>query len=289
LDTLPDRQTQLTDQTCLHRDLTKVIWFFASLTTLGMIIVGLDIRSWQAMTFELWALACLIGGAGLGFIFAIPKPVQPDAIPKQTSNSFSRGGEADVSFEATHRTPGGQRQLVNTNLVEISDWLTKILVGVGLIQLKSIPPYARGLAELVAGQSGDLSFALALMIYFSTLGFLFGYLSTRLFLAGAFSRAERGDLERERKLAELDPTLEQRVRPFIGPGNIEGGPAKAVDEGPGKAEEAQVRGSVDEAPAPAEEEAHVEGPVDEVPTPAEEAAERETIPRTLAELNKQGV
>jgi hypothetical protein len=70
---------------------------------------------------------------------------------------------------------------VNTNLEQISDWLTKILVGVGLVELGQIA--AKG-AELVAfvapSLDGNKSAALGLLIFFSVAGFLLGYLATRL-------------------------------------------------------------------------------------------------------------
>ncbi len=39
---------------------------------------------------------------------------------------------------------------INSNLVEVSDWLTKIIVGVGLIELKSLPGSARSMAAFIA-------------------------------------------------------------------------------------------------------------------------------------------
>jgi hypothetical protein len=83
---------------------------------------------------------------------------------------------------------------VNTNLEEISDWLTKIIVGVTLVELKSLPPYAEKLANRVTSNlaaGGHSGFGLAMILGFGTLGFLFGYLVTRLYIQGALARAER--------------------------------------------------------------------------------------------------
>src|SRR5882762_1055624 len=63
-------------------------------------------------TSLLWALACFVSGAAVGFLFGIPKILQ-------TANSI--GGSTT--------TATAYNQQVNTNLVEISDWLTKIIVG----------------------------------------------------------------------------------------------------------------------------------------------------------------
>jgi hypothetical protein len=78
---------------------------------------------------------------------------------------------------------------INTNLEQISDWLTKILVGVGLTQLQQLPSALRELAGYISkdfGKSGNDVFSLSMVLYFSTLGFLTGYLLTRLVLQQAF-------------------------------------------------------------------------------------------------------
>jgi hypothetical protein len=85
----------------------------------------------------------------------------------------------------------------NTNLEEISDWLTKIIVGLGLAHLAQMPGYVRRLTAFVSSSSsvpGAEAFtpnvALAVMVAFGGCGFLLGYLMTRLFLQGALGRAE---------------------------------------------------------------------------------------------------
>jgi hypothetical protein len=90
----------------------------------------------------------------------------------------------------------GYQQRVNTNLEEISDWLTKIIVGLGLIELRQMPAKLDQLAGVVeqsmAPNATRHSVAVAVIISFSLLGFLFGYLITRLYIQGALSRAEDG-------------------------------------------------------------------------------------------------
>ena len=107
----------------------------------------------------------------------------------------------------------------NTNLEQISDWLTKILVGVGLTQL---PEIKSGLIRLTAfaaqglgSQSHSQVFAFALLAYSAVLGFLFGYLWTRLFLAGALRQADQaaiGALVTEvQRFTERAETTERKV------------------------------------------------------------------------------
>jgi hypothetical protein len=81
---------------------------------------------------------------------------------------------------------------VNTNLEEISDWLTKIIVGVSLVELQKAQVKLQGTAEFIAeslGGHAQTSFAYGLMVYFSIAGFLGSYLLTRLYLQRAFREA----------------------------------------------------------------------------------------------------
>ncbi len=84
------------------------------------------------------------------------------------------------------------RLVANTN----SDWLTKIIVGLGLIHLKSIPTYLNALANtLTQGLgatygSGPHSFSIALIVYFGIVGFLGGYPLTRLYIYPLIGNAD---------------------------------------------------------------------------------------------------
>ena len=71
----------------------------------------------------------------------------------------------------------GQPWTTNTNLEQISDWLTKILVGVGLTQLNNLQPSLRAVARFLGpafgAPPGGEVFGLALALYFAAAGFLF--------------------------------------------------------------------------------------------------------------------
>ena len=86
----------------------------------------------------------------------------------------------------------GPSTTVNTNLEQISDWLTKIIVGVTLVESKEVLDHLSNAAHLIAGSLGgenSVSFAFAILIYFSFAGLLGSYLLTRLFLQRAFTIA----------------------------------------------------------------------------------------------------
>jgi tetratricopeptide (TPR) repeat protein len=113
------------------------------------------------------AVACTAVGGLFGFLFGIPRTVQS-----------SKAGE--------------YQQEVNTNLEQISDWLTKILVGVGLTQLNNIPLKIWSMADrLKVGFDGNQAVAACVLLNFLVCGFFAGYLFTRLFLAGAFVYADK--------------------------------------------------------------------------------------------------
>jgi hypothetical protein len=128
---------------------------FFSVASFGVIVAG---------------ASAMVGGL-LGFLFGIPHTLQGEP------NATTQG----VAYRA------------NTNLEQISDWLTKILVGVGLTQLTEIPTQMKKVATFLAGGLGSpesASFALAIIVFFVVCGFLFGFLWTRLFLAGALMHAD---------------------------------------------------------------------------------------------------
>lgn len=86
----------------------------------------------------------------------------------------------------------GSSTAVNTNLEQISDWLTKIIVGVTLVESKEVLDHLSNAAHMMAGSIGgenSVSLAFAILVYFSFSGLLGSYLLTRLFLQRAFTTA----------------------------------------------------------------------------------------------------
>jgi uncharacterized membrane protein len=112
----------------------------------------------------LWAMMCLASGALVGFLFGVPK-FNPEA-----------------AKEATLRP--------NSNIEVVSDWLTKIIVGVGLVEFHHIGEFLTGissdLGQALAPQTGAASFAKALIVYFFIAGIIQGYLLTRMYVGRQF-------------------------------------------------------------------------------------------------------
>lgn len=166
----------------------------------------------------LWVVACLAAGATVGFLFGIPKSASPAAVPAD------KNGKSAVPDESVR---GGRP---NTNLEEVSDWLTKIIVGLSLVHLKDINAYVSKISETIAASlstqpvpaPAHVSVAMAIVIGFIVLGFLFGYLYTRLFLQGAFQRSDSNmysayrtasQQELARESSSVEPPLGEPVVP----------------------------------------------------------------------------
>lgn len=120
----------------------------------------------------LYVLALSYAGGLVGFLFGLPKRARPSA-----SSSL---------------TP-------NTNLEQISDWLTTVIVGIGLVQLGHIPSAIASLSDFIApgfvGANGLPAesveiYVVGMIVFFPILGFLAGYLWTRLYIAKVIGEGE---------------------------------------------------------------------------------------------------
>jgi len=83
----------------------------------------------------------------------------------------------------------------STNLTEISDWLTKIIVGIGLVEAKDIfvrlSQLSQGLGTMLFdGAVGSQLVIPSVIIVGALVGFLYAYLFTQLVIAGLVARAD---------------------------------------------------------------------------------------------------
>jgi hypothetical protein len=114
------------------------------------------------------ALTALIIGGLLGLLFGLPRAhvrIPDSPIDGSTTSNYDH-----------------QRFTTNTNLEEVSDWLTKIIVGVGLIQFKDIITQIEQFVNFLGSSLGGNAeaFALVLILYFPSLGFVIGYIWSRV-------------------------------------------------------------------------------------------------------------
>ena len=214
--------TSASFSTAFHRRDPAVIadWFatyFFSAGLIGLLLAA--IGAWLDKNFALgfrvlgigllFAAASGICGWVLGLLFGIPRSLAR-ARPGATSgnappnpNPAISGSPQTVQTQTVNQPPPDAQSARasgnNTNLEDISDWLTKTMVGVGLTQLYSVP-HALWIYSDRLNQSGFQWFtggqtactgnctgpgqllALALFLSFSPGGFWLGYIGTRTFL-----------------------------------------------------------------------------------------------------------
>jgi len=152
----------------------------------------------------------LIGGL-LGFLFGIPRTLQQEASQATQQNRKDQPQETNYA--------------VNTNLEQISDWLTKILVGVGLTQVSTLPAALREYADFVGTGLGNFLnsgvFSIALLLFFLINGFLISYLWTRLHLAGALRQADASSrlaaVETKLDIIDIDAKAWSSVQRLLNP------------------------------------------------------------------------
>jgi hypothetical protein len=124
------------------------------------------------------AAAAASAGALFGFVFGIPRTLDP-AGRAAVATATSQGGSAAAP---------NALMAANTNLERISDWLTTLLIGATLVQIKDIAAWVGGLGKglLQGGAAANDAVIPVIVIYFFTLAFLGVYLITRLYLTSAF-------------------------------------------------------------------------------------------------------
>ncbi|WP_153278131.1 hypothetical protein [Saccharothrix syringae] len=146
--------------------------------SLGVLIVLVALSTVPATavlgTALLVAAAATACGALTGFLFGIPR------IPEDRAQR----GDGTTALSA------------NTNLEQISDWLTKILVGVGLVQVGAIGDAAGRLVDTIATAFQPAKHATvlagALVVLPTVLGFLVSYIGARTWLMEMFTEFDGG-------------------------------------------------------------------------------------------------
>jgi hypothetical protein len=138
----------------------------------------------------IFSTAAAISGGAIGFLFGVPR-------------SSRRPAQSDLSTQGREGQPLDYQ--FNTNLEQISDWLTKIIVGVALTQLGSIRGGASDLfnamAPALGGGAAGAAVAGGITVYFSVYGFLMGWLAASLVLPHHLD-----GLEHHRRMRRLQET-----------------------------------------------------------------------------------
>jgi hypothetical protein len=149
-----------------------VVLVILPLAVLAIYCGDLPARRWAAYGAGVMvSAACCLAGGLLGFIFGVPRALSGDADSKLGENR--------------------RRLIPNTNLEEVSDWLTKIIVGATLVQLGAL---ARGFGRLTAFVSSifgspspqNTTMAGGVILYSATFGFFGAYIAARSIITFLF-------------------------------------------------------------------------------------------------------
>jgi hypothetical protein len=176
---------------------SAVLW----LTGIIIITVNYDAPKLHIGVFGrllFFSAAAFVIGLVTGFFFGIPKTLQRNS-DQSSSSPDSAGLLSD-------------QQITNTNLEQISDWLTKIVVGLGLVNFKNIPGYLDKLRVNfeVAFPGVDKSIAqcaVAVVIYASISGFISMYIYTRVNISALFLK---NSIDEKKLLNDLATKLKQK-------------------------------------------------------------------------------
>jgi uncharacterized protein YneF (UPF0154 family) len=138
-----------------------------------------------ALGAGLLGLGALAVGAFIGFLFGVP--VSAVAVAQAQADPGTAGvvPAASVAGQATR----GANQLV-----QVAEWLTRILIGATLTQLAALRDQLQTLgeqssAQILGGEGGEVVFTAA-VVYGAVFGFFVGHLSTRLILNLLFDQIE---------------------------------------------------------------------------------------------------
>jgi hypothetical protein len=179
---------------------------------------------WQVWLFTLFEIVRAIGGVSLiclasglvggffGFLFGIPRRVSAD------------GGSADgktTDGKTTADTGATPAYALSTNLTQVSDWLTKAIIGISLVEAKNAYDGFVGTSATAAGwlfesRHGSPAVVAAALAGGAVFGFLFFYLYTQLILSRLIAAAERAlgiTAGATKRLKAIDP----KDRPLVPP------------------------------------------------------------------------
>jgi hypothetical protein len=149
--------------------------------------------------FGVGVLTALSSGAIgllLGLLFRVPCQVSSGAIRQGTAEGDVAGSSQGNANQQLTTAQRATRFATSTNLAEVSDWLTKLLLGAGLVSLTKIGQPLRHLIDTVAkgltvasGTQGSAKVvAGAILFGYGAVGFLVGYFVTTLWYQNQLNR-----------------------------------------------------------------------------------------------------
>ena len=183
------QKSAFTPEAAPYRQTLHKLIVFVMVGVIAILLNAIRKEHWEqglvsrAAGFGIPVAGCaFIVGVLFGFLFGFPS--RPD-----TSRSSS---QAQSQSSSNQNAASGRRSksfLSNTNLEEISDWLTKVILGASLVELSKLPGAVSQLASYISAavepssaKSAAVSnepVAAAILGYFWSCGLLYGYIYTK--------------------------------------------------------------------------------------------------------------
>jgi hypothetical protein len=155
------------------------------------------------VTAFLLAAAAWLVGSILGFLFGLPRARLTDQVTVPGTPGLKGADQPPLS---------AARYLANANLIKVSDWLTTIVIGLGLVNLGKAVPALKDLAEALHEPLGGEPYAgavgLSIVVAGSIAGFMLAYLWTSMRVRQLLEDVEKeekrvGQLREEAERKEL--------------------------------------------------------------------------------------
>jgi hypothetical protein len=164
---------------------TLRFWEHTALWALFLEVIGLGIYAgafWDITTFGilfLLSLAATGGGGIVGFVFGVPR--------------YRTSAHVDGTFQ------------YNSNLEQVSDWLTKIIIGATLVEIDSIAGAIGRVSLFIGGEIGHVggaTVACSAIVFSFVGGFMWAYLWVSLRLIEQWKATEPPRDEKKVRAAE---------------------------------------------------------------------------------------
>lgn len=172
------------------KDVTKVIALLWTLVGIGLLsllvpasvkwVAGDSKGGWLVIGTGLFlAGATTLAGSVVGFLFGVPRK----NLEKEGHDSAENEDRKPLLYQP------------NTNLELISDWLTKMIVGVSLVEIHKIIHFFELIGQFCGSAfaispAGEV-IAISICVHYLIIGFIQGFLLAYLWLPAAFARSAK--------------------------------------------------------------------------------------------------
>jgi hypothetical protein len=133
-------------------------------------------------------------GAALGFMFGLPRARFAERL---SAGELDQAAAASVASPSPSPSPSSAstHYLANSNLIKVSDWLSTIIIGLGLVNLGGFLPAMGSVAVALREPLGGMSYSgvvgVSILVAGALIGFLLVYLWTALRVRELMEDSER--------------------------------------------------------------------------------------------------